>query len=138
MEKRLFDLLQKTMLKIGLIKDFIVEEGEDGDWKYRKWYSGIGECWMCWQGMVARYNSSAGMGSVQSLYRNTWELPFPFVERYVKQATTNVASGISYPTSGYLGDTLETVTLHWAGNASSGLSTINMYIIGYYKTPIFR
>ena len=27
------------------IADYIVEEGTDGDWTYRKWNSGIAECW---------------------------------------------------------------------------------------------
>lgn len=27
------------------IKDYVIEQGVDGNWKYRKWRSGIVECW---------------------------------------------------------------------------------------------
>lgn len=38
---------KKTLTKIldALKADYIVEQGTDGGWKYRKWYSGTAECW---------------------------------------------------------------------------------------------
>ena len=29
----------------GIMADFVVEQGTSGIWEYRKWYSGIAECW---------------------------------------------------------------------------------------------
>ena len=34
--------------KLGLIADYVVEQGTDGIWTYRKWNSGIAECWGYW------------------------------------------------------------------------------------------
>lgn len=31
--------------KSGIAMDYIVEQGTNGDWTYRKWNSGIAECW---------------------------------------------------------------------------------------------
>lgn len=35
----------KTLQKIGLIQDWVVDYGTSGIWTYRKWNSGIAECW---------------------------------------------------------------------------------------------
>ena len=32
-------------IKDNLMTDFIIEQGTSGIWTYRKWYSGISECW---------------------------------------------------------------------------------------------
>lgn len=39
-DKKLF-----TKLLNALKADYIVEQGTDGNWIYRKWNSGIAECW---------------------------------------------------------------------------------------------
>src|SRR5699024_11104970 len=33
------------LYKGEVVKDFVIETGESGIWTYRKWYSGIAECW---------------------------------------------------------------------------------------------
>lgn len=38
-------LLTRILNWIGLVDDYIVERGSDGLWTYRKWDSGIAECW---------------------------------------------------------------------------------------------
>lgn len=37
--------IQQIAYKLGLIADYVVETGTDGIWTYRKWNSGIAECW---------------------------------------------------------------------------------------------
>lgn len=39
--------IKKTLTKIldALKADYVVEQGTSGDWTYRKWNSGIAECW---------------------------------------------------------------------------------------------
>lgn len=39
--ERLKDVAQR----FGLIADYVVEQGNDGIWTYRKWDSGMVECW---------------------------------------------------------------------------------------------
>lgn len=38
LEKRIAELEEKE-------KDYVVEQGTDGIWTYRKWASGVSECW---------------------------------------------------------------------------------------------
>ena len=78
--------------------DYIVEQGTDGDWTYRKWNSGIAECW-------GTKSESKALSSWGSWY-------------YVR------IDGIDYPTN--LFTTLLNVTgsLQWAGgDLVSGLTT---------------
>ena len=37
---RIFTLLKKAFTKLGLISDYVVEQGTSGIWTYRKWNSG--------------------------------------------------------------------------------------------------
>lgn len=37
--------IQQIAEKLGLIADYIVEQGTSGIWTYRKWNSGVAECW---------------------------------------------------------------------------------------------
>lgn len=42
---RIFTILKKLCTKLGLIADYVMETGTDGIWTYRKWNSGVAECW---------------------------------------------------------------------------------------------
>lgn len=44
-EENLLDLAWDLKIKGNLLADFIVEQGTSGIWTYRKWNSGIAECW---------------------------------------------------------------------------------------------
>ena len=49
MKELLTPLIQKVKEiaeKLGLIADYVVEQGTSGIWAYRKWNSGIAECWI--------------------------------------------------------------------------------------------
>ena len=39
------DTVEKINETVSNITDFIIEQGTSGIWTYRKWYSGIAECW---------------------------------------------------------------------------------------------
>lgn len=114
-------------------RDLIVAQGTSGIWTYRKWASGLAECWMHWEGTITRYTGTLGLGPCTSAYTYTWDLPFAFVKPYTKTATAQVGSGIAIVTSGGLNDTLDKVALHWASNVTSGKSTVNLYIEGRWK-----
>lgn len=136
---RIFTLLKKAFTKIqalsatiNVIDDYVVEQGTKDGWTYRKWNSGIAECWMRWSGTVTRYGSG-GPSPATSMYTNNWTLPFAFKAIYVKTATAQVGSGICIVASGGLNDTLDTVALHWASNVTSGTSTVNLMIKGTWK-----
>ena len=41
----LINKVKEIAQKLGLISDYVVEQGTSGIWTYRKWNSGIAECW---------------------------------------------------------------------------------------------
>ena len=125
--------IQQIAEKLGLIADYVVEQGTSGIWTYRKWNSGIAECWLSYQGTVARYTDTLGLGPCTSGYAKTWDLPFAFTERYTKTATAQVGSGICVVMSGGLNDTLERVCWRWWEHVSAGTNTVNKYVIGKWK-----
>lgn len=43
-----------------VVDDYIVDEGTDGIWNYRKWNSGIAECWGTWAGTLSHYGTQFG------------------------------------------------------------------------------
>ena len=90
--------LEELRADLG-INDYIVEQGTSGIWTYRKWNSGIAECWG-----VASFTPSSP-NTEGSLYYKYVSTNFPsglFTARPTVQATTSVGwiAGITtHPTS---------------------------------------
>lgn len=108
------------------IADFIVEAGTSGIWTYRKWNSGIAECW--------------GTASVTSTFNKTWgalyvcapierqNYPFTFVARPVETVTMrNKGVGcLYYVESGGLGMNTTTQTAVYC--ATRPTSTVEQFV----------
>lgn len=108
------------------INDFVVEEGTNGIWTYRKWNSGIGECW--------------GTSSVTSTFNKTWgalyvcapterqNYPFTFIARPVETVTMrNKGVGcFYYAESGGLGMNTTTQTAVYC--ATRPTSTVEQFV----------
>lgn len=72
-------------LSTGVVSDFVVEQGQSGIWYYRKWQSGMAECW---GRRNVDVNVNIAWGS--ALYygtATTINYPFKFVERPITQIT---------------------------------------------------
>ena len=68
---RLANFLKSIALKLGLIADYVVEQGTSGIWTYRKWNSGIAECWGLWTTTSTFPNAYGGAyESASSLKKN--------------------------------------------------------------------
>lgn len=68
---RLANFLKSMALKLGLIADYVVEQGTSGEWTYRKWASGIAECWGLWTTTSTFPNAYGGAyESASSLKKN--------------------------------------------------------------------
>lgn len=52
--------MKKVLIKM-LKGDFVVEEGTEGIWTYRKWNSGIAECWGNTSGAIPTGWSQSGI-----------------------------------------------------------------------------
>lgn len=49
-----------TKILDALKADYIVEQGTSGNWTYRKWNSGIAECWGEYKTTITHYVSVFG------------------------------------------------------------------------------
>lgn len=61
MKTSLKNTLCQILQRLGVISDWVVEQGTSGIWTYRKWNSGIAECWGTKQGSVPSGWSNAGI-----------------------------------------------------------------------------
>ena len=107
----LFEISSLVSIGGSPISDFVVEEGTDGIWTYRKWSSGIAECW----GSYSETKSHAG--TVLGGYAYNVTVAFP----------TNLFIALPIVTySAYLGNQYAlTGTL----NNSFTVSSINLFAI---------
>lgn len=110
--------------------DYIVEQGTDGDTTYRKWNSGIAECWINTTKNVALNNSYG------SLYQGTWTWTFPFT--FVAEPTVLVGR-MTWGTGASWG-TLASVSTTNCGirgidvvSRASGATAISAYAKGKWK-----
>jgi hypothetical protein len=69
------DGIKEAHDKINLLeKDYIIEQGTDGIWTYRKWNSGIAECW----GYTEIQNLDCGAEYYSGFYYSkSTSVPFP-------------------------------------------------------------
>lgn len=81
---------KKITIQESELKDFIVEEGEKDGWFYRKWNSGVAECWKKYYG----YGINAAANNYSGFYYSTSILvPYPFT--FVNYPTVTVDGGSS-------------------------------------------
>lgn len=64
------------------LDDWVVEQGTSGIWTYRKWNSGIAECWGKYSGTVT-YSSTSGraVDIEQKLIALVFHLPLPMSQK---------------------------------------------------------
>lgn len=75
-------------------KDRIVEQGVSGNWTYRKWDSGIAECWMKYAATADGSNTFGGSPAWDKFYRShTSEIPLPVVFTEVPMFNVSVSGG---------------------------------------------
>lgn len=71
--------------------DYIIEQGTSGIWRYRKWNSGVYECFGTYNGSIAVTTSSAGYGGYRS---GQLSIPaFPITFAATPTVTATVGSG---------------------------------------------
>lgn len=114
----LTNILNEVLPSVAV--DYIVEQGTSGDWTYRKWDSGIYECW----------RRTANGSAV------TINFPITFVELPRIVAT----SGSTSPASNYgsvnvftRGTTTAKTDISFEANVSSTDIWADVYVIGKWK-----
>ncbi len=86
--------------------DFIVEQGTSGIWTYRKWNSGIAECWGRYSKLCTNFNAwgSLYMSVAGAFMSDGVDYPFSFIEKPIISATLSTSSGLN----GWLGTDVNT------------------------------
>ena len=110
--------------------DYVVAEGTLNDWHYRKWNSGIGECW---------YNSSFTTTSHSQtpvvypyMFTQNFTFPFDFTDnKYTAVATVTHSSGHGIVTR-INHASANAITILWEGNVANSTATMSIYVIGKY------
>jgi hypothetical protein len=118
------------------MSDCVIEQGTSGIWTYRKWASGIAECWGVQTGLTANLTTQWGSSG---FYYNGGDgkapnFPFAFATKPAVTVSVENDSGFSLivMTSGSGGSTTKapTVQLCRAGSASSVAYTLYWNVVG--------
>ena len=125
----LSELSQLSQLSQRLGVDWIVEQGTRGIWTYRKWNSGIAECWGKSEHTVEHYATLNGFYA----YYVDIALPFTFAAVPIKTFLPQIGSGFSIPAAD-MADSTTTVRLYALSNVG-GTNTVKatIYVKGRWK-----
>lgn len=113
------------------VVDFIVEQGVSGYWTYRKWNSGVAECW----GRISSTPADVDSGNNVAV-----TLPFAFADTGYVVQITKARNGklVSYQSdsdgAGNVKHSEDSFTLYYAYRYSGIYSvTFNLHVIGEWK-----
>ena len=115
-------VIKDILVKLNLIADYVVEQGTSGIWTYRKWNSGIAECWG-----NTTYTQSSNFGAWGNNYISSVispkAYPFTFIENpnEIIYVSSPSGSGWSLP---YNGTTSASGAVHITRPASGGSNVI--------------
>lgn len=130
-----FNFNVDVSIKNNPIVDFVVEQGTDGIWTYRKWYSGVAECWGTSETVEADITST--WGNLYSLDDaiTSYSYPFQFVEEPVVTITPYRGTGANFWVfTGTPGTSSESPTVSLVRPTSSTVYTkVHYYVKGKWK-----
>lgn len=130
--------LKNTLKAItkALSVDYIVEQGTSGIWTYRKWNSGIAECWgrKTWSSSVAITTSWGGI--YESGAQSSIEYPSNlFIESPVLTMFGDTVSGGALLTIESSGNFADKTPTYWftRGGSGSSVPAVSIHAIGKWK-----
>ena len=109
--------------------DYIVDQDTADGWTWRKWNSGIAECWK-----VANYDNHSSYGNSNNYYNHydTITFPFSFVDAPCVTFTACAGSGYAYP--GRVESTNTTCKWYISVNMDKAVNiNIHMQVVGRWK-----
>lgn len=117
-------------------EDYIVEEGTSGIWTYRKWASGIAECWATpSRSDITWANYGTPTGGYHLYYSASWNIAFPFellnpcsIVANVRYCGGNIGwcANANYSSSSQMSLTV-------VRNGNTGNVIVNIFVIGRWK-----
>ena len=129
--------LKKILGNIGFgsLNDYIIEQGTSGIWTYRKWKSGVAECWGIYSGNITSRTANAPYNS--SVFDiGTVDYPTGFFAD-IPNVNVNTRIGSFYNLTSYANSYKDNVSISITSNAS-GTQTVYAYIYakGKWKNDI--
>ena len=123
------DKEDKTIFDI--LGDYIVEQGTVGDWTYRKWNSGIAECWL------RSYFTDASVldATINGFYQlsKAIDLPLTMIDyRYAVVFNIKIDGTVHAMPSTYTATTTA-VTFTWLANTSQKTGYVVAHLTGRWK-----
>ena len=123
----------KAELQGDLAADYIVSQGTSGIWTFRKWASGVAECWLESELTLTGSTPVAYMNDSAYYSYATFDLPFTF-----KTQPRAVADGVLGTGMGFVnvlvGSGYNEITVYVTGNQNSAAITIrSMIVTGRWK-----
>ena len=114
--------------------DYIVEQGTSGIWTYRKWNSGMAECWGTYTGTTSYTANAAASGGYRTIISGI-ALPFTF------SAAPKVTASHNGTSSHYWGSVANVatsttevgVTLDRGNAVSGGTIVVTFNVVGRWK-----
>lgn len=116
-------------------RDYIVEQGTDGIWTYRKWNSGIAECWGYTSTASLTWTVYANTSPYTLYFSNSWNfsLPFAFTDTsYVINANCLVP-GSNYGWVARGSKATTGFTLNIVRNGNTGTCYMDVTVKGRWK-----
>lgn len=128
--KEMSEKVKALLYNMGLIADYVVEYGTKDGWIFRKWNSGIAECWTTIAETKSNYSTVNGFYT----YYGTVNFPFSFLEPPRYTYNVQVGSGFALPGSATMGRTEKGTSWYALATASgSQTCTASMYVKGLWK-----
>ena len=123
----------KAELQGDLAADYIVSQGTSGNWTYRKWASGVAECWLESELTLTGSTPVADMNDSAYYSYATFDLPFTFKAQPRSVAEGSLGTGMGF-VNVLVGSGYSEITAYVTGNQNSAAITIrSMIVTGRWK-----
>lgn len=114
--------------------EYVIESGTSGIWTYRKWNSGIAECWGRYSKLCTNFNTwgSLYMSAEGAFMSDGVDYPFSFIEKPIISATLSTSSGLN----GWLGTDVNTSM--WSTEKTPAFSIIRATALSGGSLPTWH
>lgn len=116
------------------LADYIVEQGTSGIWTYRKWNSGIAECWGLYTNSSITFTAATGAAGGYRANATGINFPFTFASAPLVTATHNGTSSDYYGVVSNVYTTTSYFSI-WLdrGNSATGQIKVHIRVTGRWK-----
>lgn len=111
--------------------DFVVEQGTSGNWTYRKWNSGIAECWKKFPKMLVNCSTSYGYSYYATAITNQLFPNGLFISQPTLSLTALSGDGLLLGVSELTKDGFGFYP--YANSSGNHYLTFDVYVIGKWK-----